>query len=641
MTGKEKFKYWLLVTVCWLLVSGTAFAQAAPDPIRIATGARPLGMGKALVGLADDVGSIFMNPAGLANPNRWQVTSMSGKLLDEFNYLSLSGLYPTDAGNFGLAYINSSIGGALPTTIESGSDPDDPVYVVDTTQDQMSYSNNLFILSYGTKLDRVLKLPTLSQVAERAPWLNDVNFGANLKIFTVSLTGDHITNAQGSARGTELDLGLQGKPIPWLAWGVNLQNALPFAMGGKLHYESGWDESYPAVLKLGLSTDVLGPENALRELGQHKLKLLTDLDYEVSRSNKIPTLFHLGLEWKPLELIAIRAGIDQEMVGVGETANNFTSGVGVYYGDFRFDYAYHQFAGAPGIDNHFFSLSYGIAPLPTIKDRLVTSPDKYITTDLAVTVKGTAVDPSIVTVTVNGIKMKLSPRGEFQTQVSLKIGKNAIMANGYDKDGKLVEGDKLRVLRLITYPDVVKDYWAYEQVNYIGTLGIIMGYPDGSFKPEGNITRAEMSALLIRTLMGGDEKVPSAEAVTFPDVGLKHWAARYVNVAAEQGIVKGYPDKTFKPSANITRAEGLAMIARFGKVKELAYRGDEFSDVNARHWAASIIAGAYQEGMLTHFKDQPFEPNKKLTRAEAVEMLYRSRPVSALIGDLLNFDKGY
>lgn len=631
----------LIITAILALGAQLALAQAAPDPIRIATGARPLGMGKAYVGLADDVGSIFLNPAGLANPLRWQVTSMQGSFLDEFSYLSLSGLYPTEIGNFGIAFAGSSIGGALPTTIEATSDPADPIYVVDLTQDPMSYYNNVFILSYGDKLKRILDLPVFGAVNERLPGLKGVNFGANLKIFMVSLTGDGITDAQGSGRGMELDLGLQGKPLSWLSLGGNLQNALPFSLGGKLHYESGWDESYPAVLKLGAAADILGPEKALRKLGDHKLALLADVDYEISRADLVPALFHIGLEWKPIGILAVRAGIDQEMVGVNSVANNFTGGVGLYYGDFRFDYAYHAFEGAPGISNHFFSLTYGIAPPLIIKDRLVASPDKLITREALVIVEGTAFDPAIVSVKVNGVSARLSPRGEFARKVQLEIGKNAILVEGFDREGKLVEAEKLRVLRLITYPDVYADHWASEQISYIGTLGIIKGYPDGYFKPEGNITRAELSTLLVRTQAGGDEKVPDAVGQVFPDVTLTHWAAKYVNMAASAGIVKGYPDGTFKPSANITRAEGLTMIARFGEVSEEAYAGTEFVDVTASHWAAPIIAGAYNQGMLIHFKDQPFQPGLKLNRAEAVEMLYRSRPVILLIEDLLDWEKGY
>jgi hypothetical protein len=317
-----------------------------------------------------------------------------------------------------------------------------------------------------------------------------------------------------------------------------------------------------------------------------------------------------------------------------------TGGVGLFFGDFRFDYAYHQFDNAPGIDNHFFSLTYGIAPPKVITDPLVTTPDKVITTETQVKVAGTAVDERIVEVKIKGLKVALSPRGEFTADVSLQLGKNAIVVEGFDRDGKLIAADKLRVLRLITYPDVRRDYWAAEQIGYIGTLDIVKGYPDGGFKPSGNITRAEVSTLLIRTKAGGDDKVKPATLQIFKDVPIKHWAAKYINQAAIDDIVKGYPKQIFKPAANITRAEGVMMVGRFGSVEAIPYN-NEFKDVKASHWAAKMIAGAFKESMLLFLKTEPFQPNKKLTRAESVELLYRTRPVRGLINTLLDFEQGY
>ena len=613
-----------------------SFAQSAPDPTRLAVGARPLGMGKAFIGLADDAGSIYLNPAGLANPDRWQVTSMSGKFLDEFNYLTVSGVYPTQYGNFGLAYVGSSIGGAYPTTIEAGSDPADPIYTIDLTQDPMNYYNNLLLLSYAAKMDKLFDLPPLVPVAKRFPGLREINFGTNIKFFSVNLTGDHIT--QGNATGKELDLGLQGKVNPWCSLGLNLNNILPMSMGGKLHYDTGWDEAYPAVIKLGSSFDILGPENALRTLWTHRLKFLADLDYELDRSANVPTLLHLGIEWKPIDLLAIRSGIDQDMSGPNQTVNNFTGGIGLTYGDFRFDYAYHQFAGAPGVDNHFFSFSYGISPAKK-GPKILLAPDKLITIDPAVDLSGNVLDPQIVQLKINSVRTPLSLRGEFKTRVSIPVGKNTVLVEGFDEKGKLADSAKSRVLRLASYPDVPKNYWANNEISYIGTLGLIKGYPNGSFKPKGYITRAELAALLMRTQAGSDAKVPASSLKLFKDVALKHWGLKYINAAAAAKIVTGYPDKTFRPSAKLTRAEGLAMIARFGGVPQQPYI-KQFSDVKSRHWAAGIIAGAQAEGMLDA-KAKRFEPNRKLTRAEAVKMLYGSKPVGLLIKDLNDFSKGY
>jgi len=96
----------------------------------------------------------------------------------------------------------------------------------------------------------------------------------------------------------------------------------------------------------------------------------------------------------------------------------------------------------------------------------------------------------------------------------------------------------------------------------LAALGLLKGYPDGTFKPFGNITRAEFAAVVVRAL--GYEA--SANLLTsppvFPDCAGVPWAWGYINVASAQGIVKGYPDGTFGPQNNVTIAEAITMLVR-------------------------------------------------------------------------------
>jgi hypothetical protein len=631
----------------FLFLSGSvSHAQyMAWDPTRNIPNGRVLGLGKAYMGLADDTGAIYSNPAGLAGIGHWQLCSMSGKFMDEYTYLSLSGLYPTRFGTLGLGFAGSFIGGAYVTKVKDGSDPEDPIYEIDYSVDPVSNSNNVFILSWGNEADETLSgVPLLNRVAFfKHPIFQDISVGASLKFFYSALTGDHIASGQGIASGNEIDLGVQYQPpLKWLKLGMTAQNVLPFSMGGKLHYATGHEESYPAILETGAAIRLLGEEDSLLKFRDQEVLLLLDFDYYPTISN-YPLILHTGLEWKPNPMIAVRAGIDQDVAGDGsgglETLSNLTGGVGLMFGGFRFDYAYHQFAAAPGIDNSFFSLSYGLLPpREEIKDGLVSRPDKVVSFEDQIIVDGQAVRLDIIEVRVKGQRAQMTPKGEFTLGVPLEIGRNVITVEGFDRQGKLIESDKLRVLRLITYPDVPSDHWAYEQVGYIGTMGIIKGYPDGTFKPSGNITRAEMATLLVRTSAGGDEKVPEAMFAAFPDVPLSHWACKYVNLSFGEGIVKGYPDGTFRPKNNITRAEGVTMISRFSNVTPEAYDA-EFTDVPASHWAAETVTGAYKAGMLEYLRGKPFVLNRLLTRAESVEILFRSPRVRGMIdADLKNWD---
>jgi hypothetical protein len=238
----------IIITALMIIgLSNLALAETfiAWDPSRYTPNARVLGLGRAFVGLADDSAAIYTNPAGLAERTQWEVSSMSGRFLDEYSYFSLTGYSPLPLGVFGVGFAGSAISGAYVSKIKDGSDPADPIYELDYSQPPVSNSNNLYVLSYGAKVGDWLKL-----VKYQNNFLENFNFGLNLKMFSVGMTGDGIVN--GSATGRELDMGVQYRaPWPWLRAGFTLQNALPFSMGGKLSYANGHDETYPAVAETG------------------------------------------------------------------------------------------------------------------------------------------------------------------------------------------------------------------------------------------------------------------------------------------------------------------------------------------------------------------------------------------------------
>jgi hypothetical protein len=638
---KKKFLAVLILAALALPSYGQYVAQ---DPTRYVPSGRVLGLGKAYIALSDDVGAIFTNPSGMADAEGWQLSSMQGQLLDEFNYLSFAGIYATPAGVFGLGFAGSSISGAYSGTIEAGSDPEDPIYVIDLSEPVMGNYNNAFVLSYANHMEKINYL-------NRLPLAKDLSVGANLKLFQVSIYGDGITG--GDANGMELDLGAKySPPIKWMNFGIAVQNMLPFNMGGKLSYDSGHEESYPAVVEVGSAFRVLGKENSFRALGGHELTLLADFDHHPTLNN-YPVVWHLGAEWKPIPIFAIRMGIDQDTAGDGlgglEVISDQTWGIGLQMAGLHFDYAYHAFTGAPDTTNHFFSLSYKFKPRVKVvgEDIVVQEPrDKHITFQSTVVVVGKVNEPSVRKLTVNNVPVRFSLTGDFTATADLKIGKNAILIKGWNASGKKVAEVKLRALRLKPFPDVPEDHWVRKPISLLAMQTIITGYPDGTFKPEGNITRAEMCTLLMKTRKLGDKLAsPEAEGkdkdedkAAFADVSVNHWAAPYVARAAELGVVKGYPDGTFRPKNNITRAEGLAMVARFAGISKEAFTA-QFPDVAARHWAAEIIAGAYRAGILEYLDGKNFELKKLLTRAETVEMLQRTRYVreDVIAKDLLNW----
>lgn len=105
-----------------------------------------------------------------------------------------------------------------------------------------------------------------------------------------------------------------------------------------------------------------------------------------------------------------------------------------------------------------------------------------------------------------------------------------------------------------SFTDFSTDAWFAEAVSTLSAMGIIQGYKDGSFRPDNNITRAELAAIAVRFF-----SAPEVETDAFSDIS-DHWARSYINAAAQLGIVNGYRDGTFRPSNKITRAETIQMV---------------------------------------------------------------------------------
>ncbi|MGN7764503.1 X2-like carbohydrate binding domain-containing protein [Paenibacillus sp. 22594] len=143
------------------------------------------------------------------------------------------------------------------------------------------------------------------------------------------------------------------------------------------------------------------------------------------------------------------------------------------------------------------------------------------------------------------------------------------------------------------------------------------GYPDGSFKPDQKITRAEMAALLFK--VSAREK--QGKAAVFSDVPSGYWAAEAIAGAAEMGLMTGYPDGTFKPNQQVTRAELASLVTLLSKNNPIPRGG--YTDVAAGHWAHSAILQAQGAGILNGYADGTFRPGKALTRAEAVTAMNR------------------
>jgi len=620
-------------------ILGFGISQAADsganalDPLYIGVGARPLGMGKAYVAVAEDGDTIFMNPAGLGKINGLKISSMSSSLINDVNY-SLVGVaspitFNPDLGSVGIGYVRAGV---------------DDIRVFGNTVN----SHNPTPLALGNHASSVLFLSYGNKMSNVAPFGigDNIYYGANVKYFMKQNGGTALADPSNGT-GFDADLAMIAVPQRWLSLGLNAQNILPSSMGGRVIYDSGLSENMPALIKTGVRVSILGaPGDALfvgpdTPIGNNYMNWIIAGDVDINPDTQRPSGYHIGTEFWPIKLLALRAGLDKDPVPSNsnqDLGTNMTLGLGLRAYGFEFDYAYHPYTAYAENNTHYFSISYVGPDEGPIEARIIYPPDRLITYDNSIEVRGYASD-KVKEVEINGNSILVPNTGKFTVQLPLYIGKNLIISRAYATDGKMVMEDRKRILRLKSFSDVVEGFWAKEQIEFAATAGLVEGYPDDTFRPNTILSRAELTTLLVR--IKGEKIYGIAPGKLFRDLPNSHWAAKYIDTALKTDMVQGYPDGTFKADRRIDRAEGVTVASRFDDLAMEKQTQKPYVDVAKKHWAAPAIEAAKDKGLIDYIQDKKFYPKRGLGRAESVVILTRTDAGSKAIDEMLDWDKGY
>ena len=164
-----------------------------------------------------------------------------------------------------------------------------------------------------------------------------------------------------------------------------------------------------------------------------------------------------------------------------------------------------------------------------------------------------------------------------------------------------------------------------ESVAVLNGMGVFKGYEDGSFQPKGDITRAEVSAIVYRVYTQDVKDAKASMYATynkFSDMAGAGWAQGYIGYCANAELVKGYPDGTFKPSGKVTGYEVLAMILR-------AVGYDKNGEFSGADWALHVAQTAQQAGVLKNVKG--VDLNAPASRELVAELLFRAIAESATV----------
>ncbi|WP_167859234.1 tandem-95 repeat protein [Paenibacillus cymbidii] len=198
------------------------------------------------------------------------------------------------------------------------------------------------------------------------------------------------------------------------------------------------------------------------------------------------------------------------------------------------------------------------------------------------------------------VKFPASKAAEQTVDVETSMAVSGVMAN---------KANARSSLKLLLFSN---RYGTVEHTRYI------LGYPDGEFKPQRSLSRAELAAIVARLINGGNTDKKAA----YSDVPASHWASGYIRIATDAGIFTGFTDGTFHPDVPVTREELATVMTRYLKLDTPQSIDQHFADASDR-WSTTAIEALYRNGLVQGYPDGTFQPAGSIIRLEAVTLINR------------------
>jgi len=533
------FNLTLILILPLFAADGTTF-----DPSSKLYTARQVGLGGASLGFSGDANNVFSNPAGLTNIKFPKLSTSSRTLLfGEVQYNLLTWAAPTDFGIIGFGYSAVNSGGSYQTTL----DPATNRIIIDASREAISYGSSVMAISYAKNIRENLAV------------------GGNLKFFNQSFSGGLGSKASGTgidvsclfkqSENLTVGLNIQNALEGNLKWegGSSDTIARRIKLGGSYqakNYLVGLDYDLSSSYSLGVEYPLAKNIDLRAGLSPTGLAFGAGLtnngfrfDYAYHQDSNIPgdlphyfTFSYIGgrsekTEYKLKNKIPyIRFLEPPDRLLTIEPSIHISA---------------EATAGRVLEKKQTWSV---IALSATQEVTEVIEPEP------------------LTKVFFNGNELNQTGTISVSSRLGVGRNVMQIYgyADKEVAQETLLASAEIRVLRYKPFEDVKPDYWALRPIMLLETLRLVNGYPDNTFKPAKGISRAELVTLLVRTMSvkEADLIIPAG----FKDVKTNNWASKYIEYGVEKGLVTGYPDGTFKPNKVLTRAEGITVMARYANL---------------------------------------------------------------------------
>ncbi len=279
-------------------------------------------------------------------------------------------------------------------------------------------------------------------------------------------------------------------------------------------------------------------------------------------------------------------------------------------------------------DNHILENRTGLVingdASPVLRNNIIekNEQDGITVTNNAKVDLGTSADPAGNTIKENAV---------YNVQ---NASSNTILSIGNDLSATTVKGDIQFVTSSVPVPDPtslkdVAGHWAAPFITAMVQKGLIAGFPDGTFKPEEKLTRAQYAAIVAKAF----NETLSSTTTTFSDVPSDFWGKDAIVKANRMGFIAGFPDVTFRPNDNLTRVQAVVSLAsglklRDGDATTLGYYTDR---AQIPSYATDAVAIATEKRMVVNYPNvKELNPMREITRAEVAAIIYQGLVVKGL-----------
>ena len=284
--------------------------------------------------------------------------------------------------------------------------------------------------------------------------------------------------------------------------------------------------------------------------------------FDLNTKSGYPTEAKAGLEWMVNSYLSLRVGMEQLSASNFVRYINYSGGVGIVFGNIGLDYAYYYDTVLPYNSRHF--VSFKISADPSDKNE-----------------------------------------ARQRSQIATPNIQNTLQPS----------------VKKIYIADVPDFYWASNAVQYIVDKKILSLYPDGKFRPNKPVIRADLASVLIKVKYSA---IPQdAPSIAFTDVDSKYWASATIRKAAGLDLMKGYGDGTFKPNGKVALLDGLLACIRISNLKPARPASLPYSNIAPDYFALGQINAGKDAGLLEFVTGSTLPTERPLTRAELAWMVYK------------------